>query len=67
MDITVQQIQQMITDALDQREQDNAYGVALTPYHTHNKTDSPQIDQNDITNGPSGLFSQYASKEYDNG
>ena len=41
MDFTTAQIQQMISDALDQREKDNAFGVSLIPYHTHNGKDSP--------------------------
>jgi hypothetical protein len=34
---------QDIQDALDQRESDNAFGVSLIPYHTHNGVDSPLV------------------------
>ena len=34
---------QDIQDALDQRESDNAFGVSLIPYHTHNGVDSPPV------------------------
>lgn len=41
----MQQIQSMIQSALKKREFDNAYGVSLIPYHTHNNADSPFIDR----------------------
>ena len=39
-------IKKHVQDALDERESKNAYGVSLIPYHTHNGTDSPLIDDN---------------------
>lgn len=32
-----------IQDVIDQNTEENAYGVSLVPYHTHNGTDSPQV------------------------
>lgn len=48
MEITEQQIQQMIQTALDNRAKANQYGVSLIPYHIHNGTDSPLIDNKTI-------------------
>lgn len=45
MDLSEQQLNEMIDVALTAREYKNAYGVSLIPYHTHNGTDSPLIDK----------------------
>ena len=57
----IAQINQSISDALDQRESDNAFGVSLIPYHTHNGTDSPTVDNiaNDIPIPPGGTTKFY--------
>lgn len=47
------QLTEHINSVLDKREQFNAYGVSLAPYHTHNKTDSPQVNVFDLANFPS--------------
>jgi hypothetical protein len=36
-------IQNLIQQAMDERETKNAYGVSKVSYHTHNGTDSPAI------------------------
>jgi hypothetical protein len=41
-------IENHVQDALTQREYDNAFGVSLIPYHTHNGTDSVKIKYSDL-------------------
>lgn len=65
MEITFEQIQQTIQDALDQRESKNAYGVSLIPFHTHNGTDATKVGFSDLNSG--ALKGNYTSQEYDNG
>jgi hypothetical protein len=60
-------IKKHVQDALDERESKNAFGVSLIPFHTHNGTDSPLIDDNansiptlpvSIANGGTGQITQ---------
>ena len=53
MEVTKEEIQQMIEDAINARENANRFQVAKTPYHEHNGVDSPPIN---ASNGRIGDF-----------
>lgn len=49
---TGDQVTQHVQDALDERENFNQFNVSPIPFHTHNGTDSSQIDFNNLINKP---------------